>query len=81
MAFPHPQSGNDHDGNENKPGLEGVVWNFVEGAIDISKDRNAEDEVNPAKNRSYGALAHEVDSLVCRTVSFPNGHHSFHPKL
>src|ERR1700746_598322 len=54
VAFPHPQSRKDHDRNENKPSRRGVVWNFIERTIDIAEYRNAEDGVNPAKNRTFG---------------------------
>jgi hypothetical protein len=60
MALPHPQSRKDHDRNEDKASCRGVVWNFVERTIDITEYRNAEDEVNPAKNRTGEASVYDV---------------------
>src|SRR5579864_2267505 len=58
MAFPHPQARKDRDRNEHKPSRGGVVWNFVKRTVDIAEYRNAEDEVNPAKNRTFGDIFH-----------------------
>ena len=58
MAFPHPKSGNDHDRNEDLPNNRRVLRDFCERTIDIAENRNAKDDVNPAKNHSYDALAH-----------------------
>ena len=63
MAFPHPQSREDHHRNEDKASSGGVVWNFVKRTVDISEYRNAKDQVNPAKNRTRDALAHDVSSI------------------
>src|ERR1700731_289575 len=59
MAFPHPQSRNDHHRNENKPCRVSVVWNFFKRAIDIAEYRNAKDEVNPANNRTFAGILHD----------------------
>src|SRR5580700_7262144 len=56
MAFPHPQSRKNKRRNEDKPSGGGVVWNLVKRAINVSEDRNAKDEVNPAKNRTCSSL-------------------------
>lgn len=56
MAFPHPKPREDHDRNEEKPSRVGVLWNFVKRTVNISDDRNAKDNVNPAKNRTLGGI-------------------------
>jgi hypothetical protein len=63
MAFPHPQSRKDHDRNEDKASRGGVVWNFVKRTVDITQYRNAEDKVNPAKNRTCDAPVHDVGCI------------------
>src|SRR5713226_5746793 len=55
MAFPHPQSRKDHYRNEDKPSRSGVVWNLVKRTINITDYRNGKDDVNPAKNPTFGA--------------------------
>ncbi len=60
MAFPHPQSRKDYDRNRNEPNNWGVVWKFFERAINIADDRNAEDKVDPAKNRTFGGVANHL---------------------
>ena len=59
MAFPHPQSRKDKYRNEDKPSSGRVVGNLVKRTIDVTEYRNAEDDVNPAKNRTLGALVHD----------------------
>jgi hypothetical protein len=59
VAFPHPQSRKDHYRNEDIPSFGGVIWKFFKRTIDIAEYRNAEDEVNPAKNRTFGGLFHD----------------------
>src|SRR5436189_228836 len=50
IALPHPQSGNDKHWKENVPRRRGVIWNVFKRAIDVAHDRNAEDQMNRAKN-------------------------------
>src|SRR2546421_1622334 len=59
VAFPHPQSRKDHYRKEDKPSCGGVVWKFFKRTINIAEYRNAKDDVNPAKNRTFGALVHD----------------------
>src|SRR5271166_633929 len=59
MAFPHPQSRKDHARKEDISSLGGVAWKFFKRTIDVTEYRNAEDDVNPAKDRPYGALVHD----------------------
>jgi len=63
MAFPHPQSGKDEYRNEDKPSSGGILWNVFKGTINIAEDRNGKDDVNPAKNRTFYALVHDVLDL------------------
>ena len=64
MAFPHPKSRKDEYRKEDKPNRGGVVWNFFKRTINIAEDRNAKDDVNPAKNRTFGVLVHDVVLLI-----------------
>jgi hypothetical protein len=78
MAFPHPKSRKDKCRNEDKPNSGGVRWNVFKRTINITEYRNAEDDVNPAKNRTCDALAYDVviynvvimsdDSVEARSV-------------
>src|SRR6267154_1412497 len=47
MAFPHPKSRKEHYGHEDKR------------TINIAEYRNAEDDVNRAKDPTFGALVHD----------------------
>ena len=59
VTFPHPKSGqgNCRDGDIADDGS--VVGKFPERAINIADDRDAEDEVNPAKDRTLGGNIHD----------------------
>src|SRR6266487_2001484 len=59
MAFPHPKSRKEHYRNDDKPNTGGVLWNFFKRTINITEYRNATDDVNPAKNRTFGGLFHD----------------------
>src|SRR5579872_3341334 len=59
VAFPHPQSRKDHYRNEDKPGPEGVVGKLFKRTIDVTEYRNGKNDVNPAKNRPFGAFFHD----------------------
>jgi hypothetical protein len=37
----------------------GVVWKFFKRTINITDYRNSKDEVNPAKNRTFGGIIHD----------------------
>jgi hypothetical protein len=60
MAFPHPKSRKDNDRKEDKPNSGGVIGNVFKRTINITEYRNATDKVNPANNRTFGALVHDV---------------------
>src|SRR6266849_3867318 len=59
MAFPHPQSREDNYRHEDKPSSGGVVWDLFKRTINIPDYRNAKDNVNPSKNRTFGGLFHD----------------------
>jgi hypothetical protein len=50
MAFPHPQSRKNNHRKSDIPNDRGIVWKLFEGTIDVTDYRDAEDDVNPAKN-------------------------------
>jgi hypothetical protein len=59
MALPHPQSRKDKYGKKDKPNGGGVVWDLLKRTVNIAEYWNAKDDVNPAKNRTFGGLAHD----------------------
>src|SRR5579859_3963225 len=84
MAFPHPQSRQDHCRKKNKPSWSGVAWKFFKRTVNITVYRNAQDDVNPAKNRTLGGTAdhnclrkrgwwivlRDIVSAICRFMTF-----------
>jgi len=60
MAFPHPQSRKDNYRKGDIPNDGGVVWKLFKGAINVTEYRNAEDDVDRAKNRTFGSISHSV---------------------
>jgi len=58
MAFPHPQSRKEQYRKKDIPDTEGVVVSIRRRIINVPEYRNATDDVNPAKNRPCGTLAH-----------------------
>ena len=59
MAFPHQKPRKDNCGNEDKPSWSGVLGSVFKGAIDITRDGNRENDVNPAEDRALGGLGHD----------------------
>jgi hypothetical protein len=59
MALPHQKArkGNDRKGDVSNN--RGVVWKFFKRAINITDYGNAKDDVNPAKNRTFGGIIHD----------------------
>lgn len=66
MAFPHPQSGKENDGNENIPKHGGILLNFLRRPVNVTDDRKAKEDVNPAKYRALSAWVHDV--VMCKFV-------------
>src|SRR5262245_55838083 len=62
MALPHPQSRQDNSRKEDKPNSGGVLGDLFERTIDIAQYWNRKDQVNPAKNRAFSAMCHDVGS-------------------
>ena len=58
MALPHPKSRKDKYRNGDKPNNGGVVWKFFKRTINITDYRNAKDEVNQARNPTFGGINH-----------------------
>src|SRR5262245_2814484 len=58
MAFPHPKPRKDHYWQEHIPGCGGIVRKAFKRTIDITDNRNGKDDVNPAKNRTFGSFLH-----------------------
>src|SRR6266853_6932388 len=69
MAFPHPQSREEHHRNDDKPNTGGVLWNVFKRTVDITEYRNAKDHVNPANNRTLDGIFHDCFVLHSRLVS------------
>lgn len=59
MAFPHPESRYDKHRNGHKPDYGRVIWKFFKWTINITDDRNTEDEVNRANDRTFGGILHD----------------------
>ena len=59
MTFPHPKSRKEHYWHEDKSSGRRVVWNLFERTINIAEYRNAKDDVNRAKDPTFGALVHD----------------------
>jgi hypothetical protein len=60
MALPHPQSRKSNYRKSDIPNNRGVVWKLLKGTIDVTDYRNGEDDVNPAKNRTFSGLSHSI---------------------
>jgi hypothetical protein len=60
MGFPHPKPRKEKYRKEDIPNSGGVVGNFLKRTVNITNDRDAKDDVNPAKNRSFCTWAHDV---------------------
>ena len=58
--FPHPKSRKNKCRNENKPSSGGVVWDLFKRTINITDYRNAKNNMNPAKNRTFGRFTHHL---------------------
>jgi hypothetical protein len=58
MAFPHPKSRKENDRKGNISNHGSVIWEFLERTINISDYRDAKDDMNPAKNRTFDGVIH-----------------------
>lgn len=66
MAFQHPQSRKDNRRKEEKSGGGGVVEEFFERTVDVARYRNAEHDVNPADNRTFGGVTQCLSFFTTR---------------
>src|ERR1700678_3069415 len=64
MAFPHPQSREDHERKEDISRRRRVLRKLLKRAIEIAVDRDSHDDVNPAQNRSLGGNLHSHVSFL-----------------
>ncbi len=64
MAFPHEEAGEGDGGEEEEADEWGVLGDFIEGAVDVADDGDAEDEVDPAEEGSEGGVTHR--RFLCR---------------
>src|SRR5215469_3037848 len=69
VAFPHPEPGKENYGNEYRPNDRGVFWNLFKRTVNITEDRNAEDDVDPAKDPTCRAPVHDVCCIGCHDVT------------
>jgi len=53
MAFPHPKSRKENSRNDHIPNNWRIVWKFFERTINVTNYRNSEEDVNPAKGRTF----------------------------
>jgi hypothetical protein len=63
MSFPHPQSRKDKSRNGDKPNHRGVVGKFFKRTINITGYWNAKNEVNQARNPTFGGITHHSNPL------------------
>jgi hypothetical protein len=58
MTLPHPQAGKNKHRKKEETDQGGVLGNLFERAIHIAEDGNAQEDVNPANNRTCGGITH-----------------------
>jgi hypothetical protein len=68
MAFPHPKSRKNKHRNRDKPNNGGVGWKFFKRTINRTDYRNAKDDVNPAKNRTFGGIFHDWFAALMKKI-------------
>jgi hypothetical protein len=59
MAFPHPKSRKDNHWNRDKPNNWSVVWKLFERTVNITDYGNGKDDMNPAKDGTFGGFFHD----------------------
>src|SRR6185369_15323065 len=70
MTLPHPESGKDKYGNRDIPHHGSIVWKFFKRTVNITGYRNGKDDMNPAKNRTFGGILHDWSfKSICRRLS------------
>jgi hypothetical protein len=75
MAFPHPQSRKENRRKGDIADDGSVIGKVFERAVNISDYRDAEDDVDPAQNRTFDGVAHnwfvKLSGLVRETLQAP----------
>jgi len=68
MALPHPKSGKDNYREGHVSNDRGVIWKFFKRTINITNYRNAKDNVDRAKNQTFGGISHDwvINQQSCR---------------
>jgi hypothetical protein len=61
MAFPHQQSRKEHRWKEDESSRPSVLGKLFKWAVNIAVDRDCDDDVNPAKNRTSDTPIHLHD--------------------
>ena len=69
MTFSHPKSRKEKYRNGDKPNNGGVAWKFFKRTTNIIDYRNAKDDVNPAKNRTFDGIIHDGCKSIYRSSS------------
>jgi hypothetical protein len=59
MAFPHPKPRKEQYRKKDVPNTGGVVVRIRRRIINETEYRNATDDVNPAKNPTFGGFFHD----------------------
>jgi hypothetical protein len=59
MASPHPKSRKDNYRNGDIPNDRSVIWKFFKRTINIANYRNAKEDVDRAKNRTFSGISHD----------------------
>ena len=71
VAFPHPKSRKQQHRKKDIPDTGRVVVSIRRRIINVAEYRNATDDVNPAKNRSFGRFFHHWCCPPPFTISGP----------
>lgn len=81
LAFPHQKSCQDNDRKVEISKKRGVWLNHLRRTINITDQREAEENVNPAKNRTFGVWVHDVVMVNDDIGYAPNYGRSPSPRL
>src|SRR5574338_177639 len=63
MAFPHPQSRKSNHRKRDISNNWRVVRKLFKRAVNVTDNRNAEEDVNPAENRTLPGISHSIPFL------------------
>src|SRR5262249_48861012 len=64
MTFPHPKPRKEQHRKKDIPNTVCVVVSIQRRIINVAEYRNATDDVNPAKNRTFGCFRHDESVLL-----------------